>query len=284
MKIGFIGLGIMGSRMAANLIQQGFDLSVYNRDITKAYPLKEAGANIAANVEELALASDIIITMLSKPEVVEELAFGKRGFTKHFKGKTWIDCSTVNPSFAEEVHKKCNTLNINYLEAPVAGTKGPAQKGELVFFVGGDKDLMNRHMALFNAMGKKTIHAGAVGKGAAIKMSVNLMLGMSMLAFSEAIALGTKLGVTENTLHTVLLNSPVSPAFLAVIQDKLKTKSTTANFPLEWMHKDLALALKSASELQVSLPSTQAGEETFREAVKKRRREDFSSIYHHIID
>lgn len=282
MKVGFIGLGIMGSRMAANLLKAGIELTVYNRSKNKAEALLNQGANWTESLEELAVNNELVYTMLSKPEVVEELAFGPQGFAKHMKThQTWIDSTTINPSFAKKMAQQCADANIHYLEAPVAGTKGPAEKGELVFFVGGGQSLIAKHQALFDIMGKKTIHAGPAGNGAAIKMTVNLMLGANMLAFTEAISLGTQLGIAENILHQVLLNAPVSAGFLSAIQEKLKTKDLTANFPLQWMQKDLGLATATAQELGISLPATAAGQQAFAQAVDAGWGEhDFSAIYH----
>lgn len=192
-NIGFIGLGIMGSRMARNLQKAGYALTVYNRTKSKAKDLLAQGAKWANSPEEVVLDSNIIITMLSTPEAVREVALGKNGFLEVARTKSiWINCSTVNPSFAKEMAGKATEKGIVYMDAPVAGTKEPAEKGELVFLVGGDTEVIPKLNPLMQIMGKKIVPLGGIGQGSHMKMLINLLLAQSMLAFSEAMALEKK--------------------------------------------------------------------------------------------
>lgn len=264
MEIGFIGLGIMGSRMAMNLVKEGASLTVHNRDKSKAKALIDAGAKWSEDVGSLAKKSDIIISMLSTPEVVEHIAFGESGFVESMKNDAlWVDCSTVNPSFVKETSVKVKGLQKNYIEAPVAGTKGPAEKGELVFLVGGTEEHLAKCNSLLDIMGKKTIHLGSHGSGASMKLLINKLLAQSMLAFSEALSLGNGMGLDQSKVMDVLLGTPVTAPFLGLVRNKIEEGNFDANFPLKWMHKDLHLAAVTAYENGVSLPLLNTAKEVF---------------------
>ena len=281
MKIGFIGLGIMGSRMAANLIKGNYQVSVYNRSREKADHILEAGAIWADFPKNLAANSDVIITMLANPEVVEAVALGENGFLKvPGEGRIWVDCSTVNPSFAKNMASKASLAGYRFLEAPVAGTKAPAESGELVFFVGGEEQVMAKVQPLFDLMGKKTIPMGTHGQGASIKMIVNLMLAQTMVAFSEGMALGQSLGIPQDKLLNIMLNVPVVPPYLAALRGKIESNHFEANFPMRLMKKDLHLVAQSAHECGIAMPTTNLVKELFAMGLQEGwADEDFSAIY-----
>ncbi|MDX1741054.1 MAG: NAD(P)-dependent oxidoreductase, partial [Rhodothermales bacterium] len=133
MRIGFIGLGIMGSRMAANLARAGFELTVYNRTKDRAEPVLALGAKWAGSPAEAARSSDVVVTMLSTPEAVRGVALGEEGVLKAMTGGSlWMDCSTVNPSFSREMARHAQAAGVRFLDAPVGGTKGPAGQGTLI--------------------------------------------------------------------------------------------------------------------------------------------------------
>ncbi len=280
MKIGFIGLGIMGSRMAANLLKNGHDLTVYNRSKNDAQPLLEKGAKWAPSPAEAARDADVLITMVPTPEAVSDVALGENGFLPHMKKNAiWINSSTVNPSFNREMAGKAGQYGIRFVDAPVAGSKTPAEKGELVFLVGGNTTDVDECRPLFDAMGKKTIHAGDASMGAALKMLFNLLLGASMAAFAEALSLGRAMGFSVKDLLEILVGSPVVPPFMGMKKEKIESNDFSAEFPLKWMHKDLHLAALSAYEVGVTLPSTNAVKELFAQAAAHGLdNSDFSAI------
>lgn len=281
MKVGFIGLGLMGSRMAMNLLKKDHELVVYNRTKEKAQPLVEKGAELVETPAALGKKVDIVITMLSKPKVVNDIAIGKDGFLFQLKQKAlWIDCSTVNPSFTMEMKVKANGMNVRYIDAPVAGTIIPAEKGELIFFAGGDKEDVEEAAPLFEAMGKKYLYLGENGKGVSMKMVVNLILGQAMAAFSEGMQLGQALGFSKETLFNVLLDGPVTSPFLKGKKDKLVSGKFEPEFPLKLMQKDFQLAALTGYENNIPLPLTNAAKEIYALAVKQGLGEkDFSAIY-----
>ncbi len=281
MKIGFIGLGIMGSRMAQNLLQNGFNLVVYNRTKEKALPLLEAGAEWADTPRELAKKVDFLITMLSTPEVVEQMAVGDQGFLASLpQGSMWMDCTTVNPTFSRKMADLAEAHHIRFVDAPVAGSKKPAEEGQLLFLVGGKREDVVFCEPLFKAMGKKHIHVGDVGQGAALKMIFNLLLGEAMMAFAEALALGLQLGLKKSTMLDVLLEAPVTAPFLKGKREKLENEQFDTEFPLQWMQKDLQLASISAYEQNLALPALNVIKEVFAQAKQHGLAEqDFSAIF-----
>ncbi len=281
MKIAFIGLGIMGSRMAKNLLSKGFNLTVYNRTRSAAEALKAYGAKVADTPNEAVKEAEIVITMLSTPEVVQEMAFGENGFVNDMKkGALWSDCSTVNPSFSRACGEKATDSGIHFIDSPVAGSKNQAEQAILVIFAGGNKEQVQKAQPLYDAMGKKNIHVGATGMGASLKILVNSMLAQSMLMFSENVLLGEQLGISKDFLLEFLPKLAVSAPFLQYKTDNIKNDQYDVEFPLEWMQKDLQLAAQTAYEVDLPLPLTNTAKERFMDAKRKGLgREDFSAIY-----
>lgn len=282
MKVSFIGLGIMGSRMAANLLKQGVDLTVYNRSAQAMQPLLTQGAQVAESVQTAVQDADIVISMLSTPEVVTEVFLKKRtGAIHHMKPNSlWADCSTVNPSFSRNCHTRATDLDLRFLDAPVAGTKPHAADAQLVFFVGGDTDDFSQMEPYMKYMGNKAMHMGGPGQGASLKMLVNLMLAQSMVIFSETVILGKKMGLDADFLLNMLPNLPVSAPFLQAKTGMIQSGDYEVNFPLELMHKDLHLATLSAYEVGQPLHVANAAKELFAEAKAAGfGRLDFAAIH-----
>ena len=282
MKVGFIGLGIMGSRMAANIAKEGYDIVVYNRTREKADPVvQHAHAQWRDTPIEVARESDILFTMLASPEAVKEMALGENGFLDAMRPDTiWVDSSTVNPSFSVEMAAESNKRKVDFVDAPVAGSLAPAEKGELIFLVGGMDTVVEKCVPLFQVMGKKYVHVGENGKGTSLKMVFNLMLGQAMYAFSEGLSLGRSLGISQQTLLEVLTGSPVVAPFISGKRDKLDSGNYEAEFPLRWMQKDLQLASRTAYEEGVPLPAVNVIKEIYSMALKQGYGEkDFSAIY-----
>jgi 3-hydroxyisobutyrate dehydrogenase/glyoxylate/succinic semialdehyde reductase len=282
MKVGFIGLGIMGSRMAANLQKRGHELVVYNRSREKADPLIANGAVWAPTPADAAKQAGVIITMLSRPDAVAETALlGKHGFLNRLAEKSlWIDCSTVNPSFSRLMASETARRNVRFLDAPVGGSKGPAEQGQLLFFVGGEKADVDQARPLFEAMGKAVHHMGGHGMGSAVKMVNNVILAQAMAGFAEAVILGESLGIPRGLLFDTVLTSPVVAPFLAFKRSIIEEGRFDAEFPLQWMHKDLQLASDTAYETGVAMPLANAVKEVYALAKKNGLGEqDFSAVY-----
>jgi 3-hydroxyisobutyrate dehydrogenase-like beta-hydroxyacid dehydrogenase len=285
MKIGFIGLGIMGSRMAANLQKGGHSLVVFNRTREKAEPLLAQGAQWADSPAALAPQVDVVFTMLAHPAAVEDAAVGRDGFLSRLAaGQVWIDCSTVNPSFSRRMAVEANKHGIRFLDAPVSGSKGMAASAKLAFLVGGEAGDSETLRPLFECMGNRIIHCGGQGMGTSLKIVMNQLLGMAMAAFAEGLVLGESLGLSRGILFESLLGGPAAAPFLSVKRERIeKGDYENADFPLQWLQKDLHLAAMSANETGVAMPVANAAKEIYRLAIRGGHGEkDFSAIYNYL--
>jgi 3-hydroxyisobutyrate dehydrogenase/glyoxylate/succinic semialdehyde reductase len=285
MKIGFIGLGIMGSRMAANLQKGGHTLVIFNRTREKAESLLTAGARWADSPAALAPLVEVVFTMLAHPAAVEEAALGQDGFLSRLApGQIWIDCSTVNPSFSKKMAAEAEAHGIRFLGASVSGSKGVAASGKLTFLVGGEADDLETSRPLLECMGNKIIHCGGPGTGAALKMVMNQLLGTVMAAFAEGLVLGESLGLSREVLFDTLLGGPMAAPFLSVKRERIEKRDYEhADFALQWLQKDLHLATVSAYETGVPMPVTNAAKELYRFAIREGHgEEDFSAIYNYL--
>ena len=271
----------MGSRMAANLLKNGIELCVYNRSAAAAHALAKQGAKAATSVVEAVAGADIVISMLSTPEVVDRIFLQDAAtFSSMKENAIWIDCSTVNPSFSAKAMVAATKAGINFMDAPVAGTKPQAENATLVFFVGADKTLLDKVEPILLFMGHKILHIGEVTKGASFKMLVNLMLAQSMILFSETILLGEKMGIAKDFLLEVIPNLAVAAPFTKFKTAMLRTENYELQFPLEWMHKDLQLATTTAYELCQPLYLANLSKELFAAANKAGMgRLDFAAIH-----
>ena len=285
MKVSFIGLGIMGSRMASHLIES-VDLVVSNRTASAADGLVAQGASFIADPAIAVQEADIVITMLSTPDVVKSIANGKNGFLARMKeGALWIDCTTVDPAFSKAMAVEAEQYGIQFLEAPVSGTKPHAEKGELVFFVGGDENILQKVSPLLEKMGRKTVHAGGHGTGSSLKILVNALLAHSMLAFSEVLVLGEKMGMDKSFLLDFLPQLPVTAPVIKFKTENLNRREYPTQFPLEWMQKDLQLLSQTAYEYDVPLTLGNVAKSIYAQAKNAGlAREDFSAVYEYLAD
>lgn len=281
MKIGFIGLGIMGSRMAANLQAYGCDLVVFNRTRAKAQPLLGKGATFAESPAKMAEEVDILFTMLAHPDAVAQAALRANGFLNHLKPNSlWVDCSSVNPSFSKKMATAAASRQIRFLDAPVTGSAPVAKEAKLVFWVGGDAGDLEAVRQLLLSMGSKIVHAGGHGNGTSMKMVINLLLGVGMASFAEAMALGQGLGLSQKMLFDSLFGMPAVAPFLTSKREKIEKGDYAPEFPLRWMQKDLFLASVSAHEAGVAMPVTNLTKEIYRFAMRDGHdTDDFSAIY-----
>jgi len=281
MRIGFIGLGIMGSRMAANLQKHGYPLVVFNRTRAKAQPLLDKGASFAESPAKLAEQVDLLFTMLAHPDAVEQAALGENGFLNHLKPNAlWVDCSSVNPSFSKKMAAEAARRRVHFVDAPVTGSAPVAKDANLVFWVGADGADLETIRPLLLCMGSRIVDAGGRGMGTSMKMVINLLLGTGMAAFAEAMALGEGLGISRKMLFDSLLGMPAVAPFLASKREKIESGNYEAEFPLRWMQKDMHLASTSAYEAGVAMPLTNVTKEIYRLAMRGGHdTKDFSAIY-----
>jgi 3-hydroxyisobutyrate dehydrogenase-like beta-hydroxyacid dehydrogenase len=284
MKIGFIGLGIMGSRMAANLQKNGHSLVLFNRTRAKAEPLLGPCGTFFDSPAKVADQVELLFTMLAHPDAVEEAALRVNGFLNFLRPNAlWVDCSSVNPSFSKKMAAAAAARQIRFVDAPVTGSAALAADGKLVFWVGAEPADLEEIRPVLLCMGNKIVHAGGHGAGTSMKMVINLLLGTGMAAFAEAMALGEGLGISREMLFDSLLGMPAVAPFLASKRVKIESGNYKAEFPLRWMQKDMHLASVSAYQSGVAMPLTNAAKELYRLAMREGyATEDFSAVYDYL--
>jgi 3-hydroxyisobutyrate dehydrogenase-like beta-hydroxyacid dehydrogenase len=272
--VGLIGLGLMGTPMGKNLLKAGFALSVWNRSSAKADDLVRDGAKLAATPRQAAAFADVLITIVSDPPAVEAVLWGEEGALEGLRpGSVLIDSSTVSPNLARRTAAACAERGVDFLDAPVTGGTWGAEKGELVFMIGGKAEVLERVKPVLAAMGKRFFHLGPNGAGQTVKLAMNLILALEVDALAEALALVTAAGVPGERLVEVLQSSMARAAVLDVKAPLILKKEFPPSFPLRLMHKDLKLALELARGQGVALPAGAAAFETYS-AVKNAASDD----------
>jgi 3-hydroxyisobutyrate dehydrogenase-like beta-hydroxyacid dehydrogenase len=276
-KIGFIGLGLMGRPMVLNLLKAGFPVTVWNRTRSKSEGLAKSGATVANTAADAAAQADVLITIVSDPAALESVLCGEGALAALRKGSLLIDSSTVSPALAKRVAGACAERGVEFLDAPVTGGTWGAEKGELVFMVGGEAASVSRAEEILGAMGKKWFHLGPNGAGQIVKLAMNLILAVEVQALAEAMALVVGAGVPAENLLGVLQASMARAGVFDVKAPMILKQDYTPSFPLRLMHKDLGLALDLANQVGVPLPACAASRETYS-AVKGAIKEDVDYV------
>jgi len=264
----------MGKPMGANLLKAGFPLILWNRTASRAADLVKEGAKLAANPRELAAQAHVLITIVSDPAALEEVLWGANGAMDALRrGSIYIDSSTVSPDLARRAAKACAGRGVDFLDAPVTGGNWGAEKGELVFMIGGEAAVLDRAKPVLEVLGKKLFLLGPNGAGQTVKLGMNLILAMQVDALAEALAIVTAAGVAGERLVEVLQSSMGRTALLDIKAPLMLKKEYGSSFPLRLMHKDLRLALELARQHGISLPAASAAYATYT-AVKDSSKDD----------
>ncbi len=277
-RVGFIGLGLMGAPMAANIARAGYPLTVYNRSADKARSLAELGASVAETPKDVAARSDVVITMLSDAAAVEQILRGGEGLLAGGRtSEVLIDMSTVSPEQSRSIAIESESRGWRKLEAPVFGSTGPAREGSLGIMVGGDEALFNDQRDLLGVMGKHIYYMGPMGAGTITKLAFNLMVAAQLTSLAEAMTLAAKGGVGLRQMGAVLLATAVASDLVKRKVGVLVGGDFTPAFPLKHMHKDLGLIIDTGHTVGVPLPATSAIHELFT-AAKARGHGDLDAI------
>ncbi len=266
-EYGFIGLGIMGSAMAANLVKAGFGVTVWNRSADKCAPLVALGARQATSAKEVVAGCSITFAMLSDPAAAEAVCFAPDGVLEGLKaGKAYVDLSTVDEACSRRISDAVTERGGRFLEAPVSGSKKPAEDGTLIILAAGDRGLYDEVKAAFDCMGKASHFLGEVGQGARMKLLVNMVMGGMMAIFSEGLALGEKGGLDPGAILEVLSQGALANPMFALKGPNMLEENFSTHFPLKHMQKDLRLAIGLGDSLAQPLCSASAANETFKRA------------------
>ncbi len=265
MRVAFLGLGIMGRPMAANLVKAGHEVTVWNRT-----PGKDVeGAKTAASPAEAARGAEVVWMCVSDTKAVENLLFGPGGAENSLTdGMVIIDSSTISPAATLKFAERVRAKGVSYVDAPVTGSKIGAEGGTLIFIVGGDEAVVEKLNPLFNATGKAVFRMGDTSKGQAAKLAMNLQIAMIYEGFAEALTLAAKLGVSAETMMPLIQASMVKSGVVEYKAPFVLKRDFSPNFPLRLMYKDIKLALDAAREARVKLPGLETVEEIYEVAVE----------------
>jgi 3-hydroxyisobutyrate dehydrogenase-like beta-hydroxyacid dehydrogenase len=267
--------------MCHNLLKAGFPLVVWNRTASRADSLVAAGARLASSPKEAAAAADVLITIVSDPPALEEVLWGSGSSSDEKSGAfaalkedaIYIDSSTVSPALARKISDASKSAGIRFLDAPVTGGTWGAEKGELLFMIGGEAATFEAARPVLSAMGKKLFHLGPNGAGQTIKLAMNLLLALQVDAFAESLALVTGAGFAGEKLVEVMQSSMARSGVLDVKAPVMLNGDYKPSFPLRLMHKDLSLALDLGNQLGVPLPAAAAAREIYS-SVKGSSKDD----------
>jgi 2-hydroxy-3-oxopropionate reductase len=256
LKVGFIGLGIMGAPMALNLRKAGHTLFVASRSkVPLAFA--EAGATICTNATEVARRADIVITMVPDTPHVEDVLFGENGVAKGLKpGQLVIDMSSISPMATKAFAQKINALGCDYLDAPVSGGEVGAKAASLTIMVGGPEAAFERARPLLAAMGKNITLVGGNGDGQTTKVANQIIVALNIEAVAEALLFASKAGADPAKVRQALMGGFAASRILEVHGERMIQRAFNPGFRIELHQKDLNLALQGAKELGVSLPHT----------------------------
>ncbi|MDG7043668.1 MAG: NAD(P)-dependent oxidoreductase, partial [Nitrososphaerota archaeon] len=256
-RIGFIGLGIMGSLMASNLIKAGFSLTVYNRSRGKADKLKAQGAQVVETPAMAAKLSDIIIEMVTDAPDVEQVLFGDDGLVKgKHQELTVIGMSTNSPRYAIDFAKRLRKMEIDFIDAPVTGGDKGARDGTLTIMAGGKPEVFRRVMPVLEAMGKNIVYTGETGTGQMVKLLNQIVIGMDMLGVSEALALARRTDTDLDALYRVLSTGAANSFTVQYYLPKMIKNDITPGFRAIHLRKDLKYVMDVANELNMPMMGT----------------------------
>jgi 3-hydroxyisobutyrate dehydrogenase-like beta-hydroxyacid dehydrogenase len=279
MKLGFIGLGNMGSRIAQRLLDHGYRLEVYDRDSTKTEAIAANGGDVAKDVFELARTADVLLSCLTNDEAVRSVYIGVGGVLAGARpGTVVLEMSTISPESSRELHRLGAERGIEVLDVAISGSTPAAEQGMLTLLVGGNQDLFRAAEPIFQSVAKQYFLLGGPGSGTTMKLVVNTLLGLGMQAIAEAVVLGEKAGLDRNRLLEVLSKTAVvAPAHVGKLA-RIAINDYSPQFPLRLMNKDFELILNAATKEQVRMPSTEAAFFVNSEELADGNEEDFSAV------
>ena len=256
-RVGFIGLGIMGAPMAANLLKAGFEVTVWNRSPSRTKPLLEAGARGEESPAKVAAASEVTLSCVTNSGDVEEVALGPEGVIHGAKpGSVYIDCSTISPDTARKVARELADRQVSMLDAPVSGGDVGAIAGTLAIMAGGEAAVFERCLPVFQAMGKTIVHVGPAGAGQVVKLCNQVAGGLNLLAAAEAVNLARRSGVDPAKMLEVVSAGAAGSWMLSNLAPRAVKGDYTPGFMVDLMQKDLRLVLDAANETHTPLPGT----------------------------
>ena len=266
-RIGFAGLGLMGGRMARNLLDKGFPLTVWNRTAERSRPWAEAGAAVAATPKALAEVSDVVVACLADPPAVERLLFAKDGIVAAARpGFRYVECSTISPDLARRTAEALRASRADSLEAPMTGSKNGAEKGTLLFMTGGRREVHDELLPVLMAMGTKAIYCGDIGQAATMKLIGNSVISFMLEGLCESLVVGRKAGLPVETMLDVIMSSGFASPYYAFKGEAMAKRDFEQHFSIDLLVKDQSLMLAEAAKRLAPMPGLAAIREVHQSA------------------
>jgi 3-hydroxyisobutyrate dehydrogenase-like beta-hydroxyacid dehydrogenase len=282
MRVAFLGLGIMGSRMAANLATAGFELTVWNRTAARAEELaaSHAGVEVAASPKAAATGVDVVVSMVVDGAQVEAILLGQDGAGAGAgPGTTFLDCSTIGPDHARRIGAALEARSLTLLDAPVTGSAPRAEAGTLTIMVGGPAEAFARVRPVLEAMGELIVHAGPLGQGQLVKVINNAVAASNAAVLGQALLMAQRAGADVDALIAVMAAGSGGSVMLDLKAGPMREHDYTTLFKTDHMLKDVRLCLKAASDAGIAFPAAEATERILTEASQLGHGdEDFAAL------
>lgn len=266
-RIGFAGLGLMGSRMARNFLDKGFPLTVWNRTAERCRPLAAAGAKVARTPWELAEHADVVVCCVADPAAVERVVFAEDGVLGAARlGLRYLETSTISPELARRVAEALRERGAEALEAPVTGSKLGAERGTLLLMTGGGREVHEELMPIMMAIGTRAIYCGETGQASVMKLIGNALISYMLEGFCEGLLVGQRAGLSIETMTEVIMASGYSSPYYTFKGAAIAKRDFDTHFSIDLLVKDQTLMLAEAAARRVPMPALAAIREVFQSA------------------
>ena len=278
-QVGFIGLGLMGSRLARRLHTTGWNVRAWNRSPQPAAEINKEGIAIAPSVAELVADSDVMLSSLANDAAVRSVYLDKGGvFSAAEPGTTVLEMSTISPELSRNLHQEARTRGVNFLDVAISGSTPAVDAGTITLLAGGDKDTFDQCVPIFESIARQWFLIGPASSGVKMKLVVNLLLGLDMQAIAEAVSLGEHLQIDRNVLLDVLSKSAVVAPAMAGKFRKIKDNDYSPEFPLRLMSKDMNLVMDAARASGADLPAASVAQAVLASNVPASGELDLAAI------
>lgn len=264
-KIGFIGMGVMGSSMAGHLLTAGHELIVYNRTREKATPLLERGAHWADSPAALAAGVDVVLSMVGYPRDVEEIYFGEQGILQMKKGGYVVDMTTSSPKLAQRIFTAAQKKGIAALDAPVSGGDVGARNASLAIMAGGERKAFDAMLPIFSLMGKTIRYFGTAGSGQHTKMANQIAIASNMMGVCEAVAYAKKCGLDASAVLETIATGAAGSWSMTNLAPRMLKGDDAPGFFIKHFIKDMRIAIESAEEMHLDLPGLRLAKRLYDE-------------------
>lgn len=266
-RVGFAGLGLMGSRMARQFLDKRWPLTVWNRTPERCAPLRDAGAAVAASPRELAESCDVVVACVADPNAVGRVVFADDGIRPAARpGFRYVEASTISPGLARRVAEGLRSRGADMLEAPVTGSKMGAEKGTLLFMTGGARAVHDELMPVMMAMGSRAIHCGEIGQASVVKLIGNTIISFMLEGLCEGVVVGRKAGLSIETLLEVIMASGYASPYFTFKGGAIARRDWDTHFSIDLLVKDQGLMLDEAAARRAPMPGLAAIREVFQAA------------------